>query len=397
MRNFWGISRTGLTAILLHPLRSVVTIAALIVILVPYTVGQGISQGLLRLAEDSIRFSADLSVTGSRFGRNVPIAMATISEIEKVEGVTTVIPRIVGHTTLGKERESVVLVGLPVEHLPSETTCVEGRLYTTDTLHEIVVGTELAKRLRLTVGTLIPPFYRNDRGEHLAKVVGVFKSNNPMWQARLVFTSLESAATIFDQEGFATELLVECRSGYEEQVRRSIMQIKSDALELAEQRLQVTTRRELRSILPGGVIRHEGLFNLHFVLAFVIGILVILVTSGFGISERRQEIGILKATGWQTDEILLRSLVESLLLSLCGFCISLLAAFVWLYCLNGYWISGVYLTGVDASPTFQIPFRLMPVPALLCFLMSFVLVLSGTLYSTWRAAIVPPSDAMRWS
>ncbi|MBC7821131.1 MAG: FtsX-like permease family protein [Planctomycetaceae bacterium] len=216
-----------------------------------------------------------------------------------------------------------------------------------------------------------------------------------MWQSRLIFTSLESAAAIFDQPGFATSLLVYCRTGYEEEVRRAILQMSSASSKSAGTRLQVTSQSELGSLLPSGLLHREGIFNLHFLLAFVIGILVILVTSGFGLSDRRREIGVLKATGWQTDEILLRGLAESLLLSLAGSSIALLVAFVWLNGFNGYWIAGVFLNGVDASPTFQVPCRLTPIPTFLCFLMSFVLVLSGTLYSSWRAAIVPPAEAMR--
>ena len=132
-----------------------------------------------------------------------------------------------------------------------------------------------------------------------------------------------------------------------------------------------------------------------FVLAFAGGIPILLVTSGFGLSERRREIGILKAIGWQTDEILLRSLVESLLLSLAGASISILLAFIWLKLFNGYWIASIFLTGVDAAPSFRVPSQMTPVPALLAFLFSFVLVMSGTLYSTWRAATAEPMEAMR--
>ena len=39
--------------------------------------------------------------------------------------------------------------------------------------------------------------------------------------------------------------------------------------------------------------------------------------------------------------------------------------------------------------------RLTPVPALLGFLIAFVVVLSGTLYSSWRAATAPPFEAIR--
>src|SRR5205085_3928650 len=121
---------------------------------------------------------------------------------------------------------------------------------------------------------------------------------------------------------------------------------------------------DLEVLLPRGLWHREGIFNLHFVLAFAIGIPVVLVTSGLGLSERRREIGILKATGWQTDEILLRGLVESLLLSLAGAALALILAFVWLKGLNGYWIAGVFLAGVETAPSFPVPCRITPLPVL---------------------------------
>jgi ABC-type lipoprotein release transport system permease subunit len=397
MRTFLEISRTGLVAILLHPLRSLATIAALVVVLAPYLAGLGLSRGIEQQAEDSIRFGADLYVTARWLGRDGPLPVAAVEEIRKLEGVTDVVPRIVGRIVLGKNSQEAILVGVPVERFPPALACVEGRLYNGSRLNELVIGTELARHLHLEVGSLLPPFYHNAKGERLSQVVGLFKSDVPIWQANLVVTSFATAAAIFDQEGLATDLLVSCRPGYQDAVRAAIVDTVSvrppggnDVLSL-----RVTTRDDLKALLPAGLLHREGIFNLHFLLAFTLAILVILVTSGFGLSERRREIGILKATGWQTDEVLLRSLVESFLLSLAGASLAIVLAFAWLKWLNGIWIGSIFLAGADVSPSFRVPFRLTPVPALLGFVVSFVVVMSGTLYSSWRAATVSPREAMR--
>ena len=74
MHKFLDICRTGLAAVLLHPLRSAASFLALVVVLLPYLVGLGVAKGLEAAAEGSVRFGADLHVTGSQFGRPVPIA-----------------------------------------------------------------------------------------------------------------------------------------------------------------------------------------------------------------------------------------------------------------------------------------------------------------------------------
>jgi ABC-type lipoprotein release transport system permease subunit len=391
------VARTGLSAILMHRLRSLVTLAALVVVLVPFLVGLGLSRGLQQDAETSVRCGADLYVSGSRFGRSVPISLATAAAIRKIDGVTDVVPRIVGSIVLGKDGEPAVLVGMPPERFPAEIACVEGRLPRPGGVNELVVGSELAHRLKLQVGSMIPPFYHNREGERLSTVVGIFHSDVGLWQSHLVFTPFETAAAIFDQPGLATELLVFCRPDYQAGVAAALLRdITIPTADGADDiRPRIVTRDELQALLSRDLFHREGVFSLHFVLAFAVGILVVLVTSGLGLSERRREIGILKATGWQTDEILLRGLVESLFLSLAGASVSIVLAFLWLKGLNGYWIASIFLAGVDVAPGFVVPYRLAPVPALLAFLIACVVVMSGTCYSCWRAATVPPREAMR--
>src|SRR6266480_4412922 len=99
MRHFVEIARTGLTAILLHPLRSAVTVTAVVAVLLPYLVGLGISRGVQEQAEAAVRF--------------------------------------VGRIELGAERISAVLVGVPLRRFPPELACVEGRLYQSGNRNEL--------------------------------------------------------------------------------------------------------------------------------------------------------------------------------------------------------------------------------------------------------------------
>lgn len=392
------ICRAGVGAFRLHPLRNLVTTTALVAVLLPFLAGLGISRGILHEAEQSVRFGAELYVTGSQLGRTVPVPVSAIASLQQIEGVSEVAPRIVGDIELGKDRVHAVLVGVPLQRLPGSMACIEGRLYEAGNLNELVVGTELARRLQLKVGALLPPFYHSSKGDRISKVVGVFRSDVSLWQANLILTSFETASAIFDQQGLATDLLVYCRPGYHDSVKSAILRIR--ALGETEQngnaiRPQVTTREDLQALLPTGMLHREGIFNLHFLLMFVVGILVVLVTSGSGLSEHRREIGILKATGWKTDEILLRSLVENSLISVLGTTLAILLAFLWLRAFNGYWLASLFLTGVEVRPSFPVPFHLGLIPLGLAVLISFAMVMVGSLYATWRAAIVAPREAMR--
>jgi ABC-type lipoprotein release transport system permease subunit len=398
MRYLLDIGHTGLAAVFLHPLRSGVSVAALVVVLVPYLVGLGLARGVEAEAEAAVLHGADLYVRGSQFGRAAPVPLSAVKDVSRIPGVDRVVPRIVGEVFLGKEQVRCVLVGLPPRHFPDWASCIEGTPPGDAGAHQLVLGSTLARKLGLKVGSRVPPFYRNDRlGERTSEVVGVFRPEAPLWQAYLILTTFDTAAAVFDQVGLATDLLVTCKPGAAADVTHQIVQRLSfpsaDRRNLI--RPEVTTAEELQVLLPCGLRHREGVFQVHFVLASVVAILVLLVTSGLGLTERRREIGILKAIGWQTDEVLLRSFVESLALSLSGACVAFLLAWTWLRAFNAFGISSIFLTGVDPTPDGPLPYHLTPVPLLLGFVLSFVIVLTGTLHSTWRSAVTSPREAMR--
>lgn len=397
MKGLLAVAWTGLVAVYQYPLRSLATVGCLLAVLLPFTAGLGVSKGIQQEAEDSIRYGADFYVSANLMGREVPVPVSLADSIRKLDGVTRVDPRIVAPLVLGKDQQTAVLVGLPADRFPAGITCVEGRLPRASRLNELVVGTALARRLKLEVGSMLPPFYHNDEGERLSRVVGVFRADSPLWESRLVLTTFPSAAAICNQKDLASQLLVYCRPGYENSVQAALLQLPTVTARgfHGQATLRVVGRDDLKALVPDGLLHREGVFNLHLLVAFAVGILAILVTAGVGTSERRREIGILKATGWQTDEVMLRSLVESLVLSLSGAALAVVLAFGWLRLANGYWIASVFMAGVGVRPEVRVPFQLAPVPVLLAVVVAVVLVLSGTLYSTWRSAVVQPREAMR--
>ena len=392
MARFVEIAWTGVDAARLHPARSLATVAAVLAGLLPYLIGLAISRGVRDAAAESVREGADLYVTGEQFGRPVPISTSATNHLTQIPGVERVVPRIIGRIELGKERVSAVVVGVPPEEWPAGLECVEGRLYTGGPRNELVIGSDLARRLNLTVGSLLPPFYHSREGERVSEVVGLFRSDTAPWASRVIFTSFETAARIFDQSGMATDLLVYCRPGYETEVGRVIQR---DGIGESGPQPRVLTRADAAALLDEGPRRREGVFTLLFALAIAVSVLVVLVTSGFGLAGRRRELGILKATGWQTDQLLLRSLVESLVLAGLAAALAVILAAIWLKAFNGYWIAGIFLAGVEADPGFRVPSRLMPLPALLATLIAIVVVATGSLYATWRAATASPFEAMR--
>lgn len=389
------VSRTGLTAVLMYPWRALATVCCVMAVLCPYLAGMGIAGGLARQAAQSLDEGADLVVTGRHFGRGAPLPLEAVEQIATLAGVTRATPRIVGPLALGADGHPAVAVGVSRPPPASVADAVEGRWFDPSHANELVVGGALAARLKLQLGSRLPPFYHNRHGEHVSQVVGIFLPEAPVWQANLLLVSFDTAAAFFDQEGLATEILVECRPGAAQEVAENIARLSWDRPDGARLRARVSTRADWESLWSSAVAHRGGIFQLHWLLALSVAILAVMVTSGFGAGERRREVGILKALGWQTDEILLRSATESLLLSVAGASLAIVVDWIWLRVFNGYGIAGLFLPGLDASPRVRVPFRLAPLPAGLGLLLSWAVVTCGSLYSTWRTAIAAPREAMR--
>lgn len=393
---FRGIARSGLLAVLLHPLSSATTVACLVVMLVPYVLAVGISRGIADQAADGVREGADVYVGGSRFGRPAPLPLSALDAVRSIPGVTAAEPRIVGSVALGANREPVVFVGVAAGRLPAETDLVEGRLWRPGAHNELVVGSEIARRLHLRVGDVIPPFYRNDAGEHVASIVGIFRSDLPVWQAHVVVASLETAQEVFDEAGNATALLVRCAPEYRDGIGAQIQQIPSLAPAGAPVlRPRVVTRDDLGALLSLRAHGREGGFTVQYVLVFAVGIPLVLTSTGLGLGARRRDVGLLKALGWRTDEVVLRSLVESMALASLGISVALLVVWAWIRAAGGAGVAPLFVPDADLVPGFDVPFRLVPEALVFGVLVAFVVTTTGSLWSSWRAASAPPAEAIR--
>lgn len=98
----------------------------------------------------------------------------------------------------------------------------------------------------------------------------------------------------------------------------------------------------------------------------------------------------MKATGWQTLEVLELISMEQLLTSLLGATIALLLSILWVKGFNGAFIAQFFIAEITMLPKFTLPARFLPLPCLLSFFFAFLLTMVGSVYSSWRASTVLP-------
>jgi hypothetical protein len=86
---------------------------------------------------------------------------------------------------------------------------------------------------------------------------------------------------------------------------------------------------------------------------------------------------------------------ENLLVSLLAAGAALLAAELWVGLLRAPLIAPFFLPDLPLFPQITIPTRFLPLPALLAFLFSVTVTMSGSLLATWRTASTRPGEVLR--
>ncbi len=207
----------------------------------------------------------------------------------------------------------------------------------------------------------------------------------------MIQISYKDAAAVFKLQGKATELLIYTRPGVTDSVASRLRRLISPWSR--EPGLHIQTRKLVRQYMERGFNMQAGVFTMLFTVAFAIAVPTLLVLSGFGLSERRKTVGLMKATGWQTLEVMELIAWENLILALCGSLSTFLLAVIWIKGFNGALIAPLFIGGAEWLPEFSVPSRFYPLPLLLAFMV--ILNMTGTLYTAWKTAVAPPLTTLK--
>lgn len=171
-----------------------------------------------------------------------------------------------------------------------------------------------------------------------------------------------------------------------------------------------TIAGKIRKILPdtrpitrGEIIRtYDGVFNWRSGIMIVILCVALLSFVIFawdratGLSaEEKREIGILKAVGWETSDVLLMKFWEGAAISLTAFLAGILLAYVHVF----FTSSALFLPVLKGWSTLYPNFRLVPFIDLnhiiTLFFLTVVPYTITTIIPAWRAATIDPDSVMR--
>ena len=252
----------------------------------------------------------------------------------------------------------------------------------------ILIGPAMARARGVAPGNLIA-WRAYDGAVHTFTVAGILDAHSELMSADLVLLGEDDFRGFFNYpEGQYTDVAIAVRNPRE---------VRNVATRLSE------ALPDARLILRDEVLRtYAALFDWRqgIVLAILSGALLAFAllawdkASGLAAEERR-EIGILKAIGWETGDVLRMKFWEGALLSGTAFLSSYVLAHVHVFHLHGALFRPVLQGWAVLYPRFALPPEIDPLQVLTLALLTVLPYTVAVLVPCWRAATTDPDAVMR--
>ncbi len=306
-------------------------------------------------------------------GRHDLIPTAYLEKIRDIRGVTGARSRLWGYyydATVGAN----YTLEVPLEAPPPEGS--------------VIVGEGLARTSGAAVDSLMP--FRTTRGEITTFAVSkILPSDSSLVSADLVLLSEKDFREMFGVDrAHATDLAVTVRN------KKEIPVIARKIAEALPDTRTISRDEILRTY--DAVFSWRGGIMLALLAGAVLAFVIFAWDRAAGLSaEERKEIGILKAIGWETSDVLLMKFWEGVAVSLTAFLLGIVAAYVHVFFASAGLFEPVLKGWSVLYPRFRlVPFIDFPQVAALFFL-TVVPYTVATVIPSWRAATVDPDAVMR--
>lgn len=334
-----------------------------------------------------LRSAPEIVLQRIRGGRHELVPLDRAAEIRGIRGVGEVTPRVWGYSYDPPTRATLTLWG--ADSVPRESLEIhEGELSATEDGGSCIIGQGVANARFMGIGDRLP--FRCADGELVAPSVGgVFTSDSAILTADLVVLPTGLARRILGVgPGLCTDMAVQVLNPSEvDTVVRKLHERWPDA--------RAVTRRQILQTYDAVFDWRGGVWILAIagsIAAF--GILVWDKATGLSAEEVRG-VGVLKAVGWKTSEVMELKAAEGIVVSFVSLLTGLICAEIHLVLFNGAVFAPVIKGWSVLYPSFDVSPQLDSYGLLVCIPLAVLPYVAASLLPAWRAAITDPDTALR--
>ena len=296
------------------------------------------------------------------------LSEAKEKQIRSVLGVKKTVPVLISRWT--DERMIVVglprvVIGVPLQDVSSvmgNFKLIQGR----DTLYNnhAVIGFDIAKENNFQTGESLTIL------DEEFQIAGIMEKTGGLTDGQIIIP-LQDAQRIFNREGLVTSIFVEPKQGISaEELAKTIDEQVSG--------IRVISPSELHTQIQTSLSLWKGLTFTAAITACFAGALCMIITMLVSVSERVMEIGLKKAVGASTYQIITEIESEALILSILGWMMGGAAAVVFVRFITHY--------GSMTSNLFDLTFRLYSA----AFIGAIIICLLSGFYPAVKAAGIDP-------
>ncbi len=324
-------------------------------------------------AEMVLREAPEMMVQRLTAGRQDLVPASYMDAIREIRGVQSVKPRLWGYYYDAPSGANYTL--LVNEDLQEKAGM-------------IIIGNGVSRNLSVRKNGAVP--FKTHDGSYLPLVVkGILSSTSELVTSDLILLSETDFRKIFNiPKDHATDLILKVRNARElPTIAAKITQLLPDA----------------RPILRDEIMRtYEAVFDWRGGLIIVIlagaffAFIILAWDKATGLSaEEKREIGILKAIGWETSDILLMKFWEGAAVSLSAFLMGVLAAYVHVFISPAVLFAPVLKGWSVLYPSFRLTPFIDAYQLMTLFFLTVIPYTVATIVPSWRSATIDPDTVMR--
>jgi putative ABC transport system permease protein len=386
-----------------HKLRSSLTVLGILIGVLALTTMGALAEHFNALLDGGVKYFGSNVQVGAPDGQASILPISKVDEIKSVDGVQAAFP---GYGFTAKPgRVTTVSLGIPDQIIagdPAENnwsalklTTAHGH-YLTGTQGEVVLGSQITKEFNKKVGDTIdlpvrPPDAKPDFINHPFNVVGILDETLTAPDSFAYINLADGQMLLHDQLPIAIRDTVDVAKVTENidvygKPGSSISDLDKIADRINSQVTGVKATKPsdlVNSFKSGGAI-FTAITTAAALLALVIGGLSVVNTMFMAVSERVREIGLKKAVGATTFNVMSEFLLEATFIGLLGG-------------LLGYAFGALITIIANATTPVGQPTLFLITPTLTLLAIGFAVALGAVagVLPAWRAARMDPVLALR--
>ncbi len=350
--------------------------------------------------EASLGEGPDLVVQKLVGGRQVLVPLEWINNVSETTGVRLVTPRVWGYTDAGDGRLLTVMGVNATEYATifaavGTDILAGGRFIMENDTRKMVVGQGIIDMMAasgaavtINVGSVLSLITCNGSLIEFV-VVGVFSADSKIQSYDLIMTDIGSARMVLGVDNSScTDVAVWISYG-------SDLNSVAFQLDTSLSQARVLTRDAMKNNMLRTYGGRAGVAALLWACVLLTVVLLVCTASSAGSEEAKREVGLLKALGFDTVDILEIRMVESLTLGALGANFGISLAIVFDFVLGAPLLAGYLLGWNLVLLNGGIPLAVSSATIFTVFAAAIVPIMVATVVPSWRNAITEPDTVLR--